>query len=134
MKAPLAIAEIELELKSLRRIHARQAHQPGYLHHAFHQTLDITCVHHAQGRHGHQAIERATGDRCDQVSVQVPAGARSSERAVRGAANSQSGQCRERPDAARDRAAQLIVVQVPTRVVVGARSARGRELTGNAMP
>jgi hypothetical protein len=37
VRAPLSIAEIELELKSpLRRIHARQAHQPGYLHHAFH--------------------------------------------------------------------------------------------------
>ena len=41
LNVPLAIAEIELELKSLRRIHARQAHQPGYLHHAFHQTFDI---------------------------------------------------------------------------------------------
>ena len=41
-----------------------------------------------------------------------------------GAANSQRGQCREGPDAARDRAAQLIDVQVSARAAVGARSAR----------
>ena len=60
--------------------------------------------------------------------------ASSSERAVRGAANSQDSQCREGPHAARDRAAQLIGVQVPARVVVGARSARGRERTVASMP
>jgi hypothetical protein len=54
---------------------------------------------------------------------------------VRGAANSQDLQFREGPDAARDRAAQLIVGQIPARVdVIGARSARGRELTCFSMP
>ena len=71
LNVPLAIAEIELELKSLRRIHARQAHQPGYLHHAFHQTFD-TCVHHAQDCHGHQAIERAARYCGNLVVVEVP--------------------------------------------------------------
>ena len=54
--------------------------------------------------------------------------------AVRGAANSQVAQCREVRDAARDRAAQLMGVKVPARVVVGARSAPGRELTVASLP
>ena len=57
-----------------------------------------------------------------------------SERAER-AANSQVGQCREGSDAVRDRAVQLIAVQVPARVVRhSARVVRASGARGGARP